>query len=89
MPRYAAGKAFQGWTARIAIARALATDPPILDADDPTGNLDSETAPVVLSRFERLARLGKTILMITHDPGRQSQNGNVVPTRAESREAVE
>ena len=53
---------------RVAIARALATDPPILAADEPTGNLDSKTAAAVFSLFERLARLGKTILMVTHDP---------------------
>jgi putative ABC transport system ATP-binding protein len=53
---------------RVAIARALATDPPILAADEPTGNLDSKTASAVFSLFERLAGLGKTILMVTHDP---------------------
>jgi putative ABC transport system ATP-binding protein len=53
---------------RVAIARALATDPPILAADEPTGNLDSKTAAAVFSLFERLVRLGKTVLMVTHDP---------------------
>ena len=53
---------------RVAIARALATDPPILAADEPTGNLDSKTAAAVFSLFERLVGLGKTILMVTHDP---------------------
>jgi len=53
---------------RVAIARALATNPPILAADEPTGNLDSKTASAVFSLFERLAGLGKTILMVTHDP---------------------
>jgi putative ABC transport system ATP-binding protein len=53
---------------RVAIARALATDPPILAADEPTGNLDSKTAAAVFTLFERLARLGKTILVVTHDP---------------------
>ena len=53
---------------RVAIARALATDPPILAADEPTGNLDSKTAAAVFSLFERLASLGKTILVVTHDP---------------------
>jgi putative ABC transport system ATP-binding protein len=51
----------------IAIARALATDPPILTADEPTGNLDSRTAEVVLQLFETLVDHGKTILMVTHD----------------------
>ncbi|HEY5984659.1 MAG TPA: ATP-binding cassette domain-containing protein [Anaerolineales bacterium] len=51
-----------------AIARALATDPAIIVADEPTGNLDSRSAENVLDLFERLARGGKTILIVTHDP---------------------
>ncbi len=51
----------------IAIARALANDPPILAADEPTGNLDSRTAESVFRLFERLRDGGKTILMVTHD----------------------
>ncbi len=51
-----------------AIARALANDPPIIIADEPTGNLDSRTAELVLYIFEQLAMQGKTILIVTHDP---------------------
>jgi ABC-type lipoprotein export system ATPase subunit len=51
-----------------AIARALANDPPIIIADEPTGNLDSRTAEMVLNIFEQLAAQGKTILIVTHDP---------------------
>jgi putative ABC transport system ATP-binding protein len=51
----------------VAIARAMANDPPILAADEPTGNLDSRTAESVLRLFEDLADGGKTILMVTHD----------------------
>ena len=51
----------------VAIARALANDPPILAADEPTGNLDSRTAESVFRLFEDLAHGGKTILMVTHD----------------------
>lgn len=51
----------------IAIARALANDPPILVADEPTGNLDSKTSEAVFSLFEQLAERGKTIVMVTHD----------------------
>jgi putative ABC transport system ATP-binding protein len=51
----------------IAIARALANDPPILAADEPTGNLDSRTTDAVFRLFENLVDGGKTILMVTHD----------------------
>ncbi len=51
-----------------AIARALATDPPLLVADEPTGNLDSRTAEVVINIFEQLAADGKTVVMVTHNP---------------------
>jgi len=51
----------------IAIARALACDPPLLAADEPTGNLDSKTAESVFRLFENLVDSGKTILMVTHD----------------------
>ena len=51
-----------------AIARSLATDPPIIVADEPTGNLDSRSADVVVRVFQELANRGKTILIVTHDP---------------------
>ena len=50
-----------------AIARALANDPPILIADEPTGNLDSRTADEVFAIFSNLIDQGKSILMVTHD----------------------
>ena len=56
-----------GHQQRAAIARALANDPPILVADEPTGNLDSKTADDVFALFECLVAEGKTILMVTHD----------------------
>jgi putative ABC transport system ATP-binding protein len=52
-----------------AIARALANDPPILIADEPTGNLDSRTADEVFNLFTGLIDQGKSILMVTHDIG--------------------
>jgi putative ABC transport system ATP-binding protein len=52
-----------------AIARALANDPPILVADEPTGNLDSRTAAMVFQIFNELVDQGKTIIMVTHDAG--------------------
>lgn len=51
-----------------AIARALATDPPILIADEPTGNLDTRSADVIIDLFSQLVDQGKTIVMVTHDP---------------------
>jgi len=56
-----------GQQQRAAIARALANDPPILAADEPTGNLDSKTADAVFSLFEHLVEQHKTIIMVTHD----------------------
>jgi putative ABC transport system ATP-binding protein len=56
-----------GQQQRVAIARSLANDPPLLVADEPTGNLDSRTASAVIDLFAALAAGGKTILMVTHD----------------------
>ena len=56
-----------GQQQRVAIARALANDPPLLLADEPTGNLDSRTAGDVLELFAGLSRLGKTVILVTHE----------------------
>jgi putative ABC transport system ATP-binding protein len=56
-----------GQQQRAAIARALANDPPILVADEPTGNLDSRAAESIFELFQSLVDSGKTILMVTHD----------------------
>jgi putative ABC transport system ATP-binding protein len=61
-----------------AVARALANDPPILLADEPTGNLDSKSAERVFEIFTGLVERGKTILMVTHDPGLASRTGRVL-----------
>ncbi len=52
---------------RAAIARALANDPPLLVADEPTGNLDSQTSDAVIQLFANLAKEGKTVVMVTHE----------------------
>ena len=56
-----------GQQQRAAIARSLANDPPIVVADEPTGNLDSVTSESIFNLFENLVTNGKTILMVTHD----------------------
>jgi putative ABC transport system ATP-binding protein len=56
-----------GQQQRAAIARALANDPPLLMADEPTGNLDTKTADAVFQLFQRQIDQGKTIVMVTHD----------------------
>src|SRR5512137_2106358 len=56
-----------GQQQRAAIARALANDPPIVIADEPTGNLDSKTAEAVFELFNELVAQGKTIIIVTHD----------------------
>lgn len=56
-----------GQQQRAAMARAIANDPPLLIADEPTGNLDSVTAGTIFGLFEDLSLEGKTILIVTHD----------------------
>ena len=56
-----------GQQQRAAMARALANDPPIVIADEPTGNLDSKTAETVFNLFNSLVEQGKTIIIVTHD----------------------
>jgi putative ABC transport system ATP-binding protein len=56
-----------------AIARAMACDPPLLVADEPTGNLDSRSADTIIQLFELFVSQGKTIAMVTHDPSLTSR----------------
>jgi len=61
-----------------AVARALANDPPIIVADEPTGNLDSVSAGKVFEVFATLAQQGKTIIMVTHDDELASQADRIL-----------
>ncbi len=56
-----------------AIARAMACDPPLLVADEPTGNLDTRSADTIIRLFEQFVSQGKTIVMVTHDPSLTSR----------------
>ena len=63
---------------RAAIARALANDPPIVVADEPTGNLDSQTTEVIQNQLRQLADAGKTVIIVTHDPAASTRFARVV-----------
>jgi putative ABC transport system ATP-binding protein len=56
-----------GQQQRAAIARALANDPPVIIADEPTGNLDSHTGAAIIELFAALAKAGKTVIIVTHE----------------------
>jgi putative ABC transport system ATP-binding protein len=75
---------------RVALARALAPDPLILAADEPTGNLDSETGAAVIDLiFAQQKRRGATLVLVTHDPGLAARCGRRVRLRSGRIEADE
>ena len=70
-----------GQQQRAAIARALVTDPAILMADEPTGNLDTKAGEEVLALFQELHRQGRTIVLVTHDPDIARYAGRILKLR--------
>lgn len=71
-----------GQQQRTAIARALVNDPRIIFADEPTGNLDSNTGEKILEMFDELHNEGRTVALVTHDP----EIAAVTPRRIEIRD---
>jgi putative ABC transport system ATP-binding protein len=67
-----------GQQQRVALARALVTGPAMVLADEPTGNLDSESTAEVLGVFDRLNKIGRTIVMITHEDTVAAHAGRTV-----------
>lgn len=70
-----------GQQQRVAIARALVTDPPIILADEPTGNLDSRTTLDILALFQKLNRDGLTLVVVTHEKEVAEYAGRLIELR--------
>lgn len=67
-----------GQQQRVAIARALANEPEVILADEPTGNLDTQTGKHVMSFLQQLNAQGTTIIMVTHDPEKALQHARTI-----------
>lgn len=63
---------------RVAIARAIVNEPPLILADEPTGSLDSKTGDEIMALFQSLNREGLTVLMVTHNPSNAQYMGRMI-----------
>jgi putative ABC transport system ATP-binding protein len=79
--RHGAHRLSGGEMQRVAIARALVNDPPVILADEPTGNLDAKSTCAILDILAELSRAGRTIVLISHDPEVVSHSKRVVSLR--------
>jgi putative ABC transport system ATP-binding protein len=70
-----------GQMQRVAVARALAMNPDILLADEPTGNLDTSSGTDVMSLFDELSQQGRTLVVITHDMALARRANRIVEIR--------
>jgi putative ABC transport system ATP-binding protein len=66
---------------RTAIARALANEPPLLLADEPTGNLDEKTGDEILLLFDQLVAKGQTLILVTHNPAYRQRVKRILDMR--------
>ena len=86
-----------GQQQRVALARTLANNPRIILADEPTGNLDPTSREMVLSLFDQFIQEGRTIVMVTHDPGAAARshrqlrlvNGEIVDSSSPTLASIE
>jgi putative ABC transport system ATP-binding protein len=63
---------------RVAIARSLSNDPQIIAADEPTGNLDSQTSEIIFNLFHSLVEKGRTVIVVTHEKIKKDQYGRIL-----------
>ncbi len=70
-----------GQQQRVAIARAIVNEPAVLLADEPTGNLDTRTSKDIMALFQRLQRLGITLVLVTHEPDIAAYASRVIVVR--------